>query len=34
LPGGDLELEWKAENNHVYMTGQAVEVFTGDWKES
>jgi diaminopimelate epimerase len=33
LPGGDLELEWKAENNHVYMTGPAVEVFSGEWKE-
>lgn len=30
LPGGDLELEW-AENNHVYMTGDAVEVFSGVW---
>ena len=30
LPGGDLELEW-AENNHVFMTGPATEVFTGEW---
>jgi diaminopimelate epimerase len=30
LPGGDLELEW-APDDHVYMTGPAVEVFTGDW---
>ena len=30
LPGGDLELEW-ADNDHVYMTGPAVEVFSGDW---
>jgi diaminopimelate epimerase len=30
LPGGELELEW-AENNHVYMTGEAVEVFSGEW---
>lgn len=30
LPGGVLELEWAA-NDHVYMTGPAVEVFTGDW---
>ena len=30
LPGGDLELEWN-DDNHVYMTGPAVEVFTGDW---
>lgn len=32
LPGGDLELHW-AENNHVYMTGPAVEVFTGQWPD-
>jgi diaminopimelate epimerase len=31
LPGGDLELEWSASNNHVYMTGPAVEVFQGEW---
>lgn len=30
LPGGDLELHW-AENGHVYMTGPATEVFTGEW---
>jgi len=30
LPGGDLEIEW-AEDDHVYMTGPADEVFTGDW---
>lgn len=30
LPGGELELEW-ADDDHVYMTGPAVEVFTGDW---
>jgi diaminopimelate epimerase len=30
LPGGDLELEW-ALDNHVYMTGPAREVFSGDW---
>jgi diaminopimelate epimerase len=32
LPGGDLELHWNKTDNHVYMTGEAVEVFTGDWK--
>lgn len=32
LPGGDLELHW-ADDNHVYMTGPAVEVFQGEWKE-
>jgi diaminopimelate epimerase len=30
LPGGDLELQW-AEDHHVYMTGEAVEVFCGEW---
>ncbi|SFH94184.1 diaminopimelate epimerase [Planctomicrobium piriforme] len=30
LPGGDLTLEW-AESDEVYMTGPAVEVFSGDW---
>ncbi len=31
LPGGDLELQWNQSNNHVYMTGEAVELFSGDW---
>lgn len=31
LPGGDLDLEWREEDNHVYMTGPATEIFTGDW---
>jgi diaminopimelate epimerase len=31
LPGGDLELEWSEADNHVYMSGPATEVFTGDW---
>jgi len=30
LPGGDLTLEW-AESGEVFMTGPAVEVFSGDW---
>ena len=30
LLGGDLEIEWAA-NNHVYMTGPAVEVFSGEY---
>lgn len=29
LLGGDLEVEWREENNHVYMTGEAVTVFEG-----
>jgi len=31
LPGGDLTLEWRESDNHVYMTGSATEVFTGEW---
>ena len=31
LPGGDLDLEWASADNHVYMTGPATEVYTGDW---
>lgn len=31
LPGGDLELEWSEADQHVYMTGPAVEVFSGEW---
>ncbi len=31
LPGGDLELNWCEDDNCVYMTGPAVEVFTGVW---
>ncbi len=30
LPGGELELDWD-DNDHVWMTGPAVEVFSGDW---
>ena len=30
LPGGVLELEW-AEDNHIFLTGPAVEVFSGEW---
>lgn len=33
LPGGDLFLNWREEDNHVYMTGPATEVFSGDWPE-
>jgi diaminopimelate epimerase len=31
LPGGDLEVHW-ADDNHVYLTGPAVEVFSGQWE--
>ncbi|GGG89428.1 diaminopimelate epimerase [Paenibacillus radicis (ex Gao et al. 2016)] len=29
LKGGDLLIEWNEEDNHVYMTGPAAEVFRG-----
>ena len=29
LAGGDLRVEWSENDNHVYMTGPAVEVFEG-----
>lgn len=29
LLGGDLVIEWNKRDNHIYMTGPAVEVFTG-----
>jgi diaminopimelate epimerase len=31
LLGGDLMLHWREADNRVYMTGPAVEVFTGVW---
>ncbi|QVL33340.1 diaminopimelate epimerase [Telmatocola sphagniphila] len=31
LLGGDLELHWSEKDNHVYMTGPAAEVFSGEW---
>ena len=34
LPGGDLQLEWRQTDNHVYMTGPAIETFSGQWSES
>src|SRR5713101_4613080 len=33
LPGGDLRLHWSETDNHVYMTGPAVEVFSGEWPD-
>lgn len=33
LLGGDLELHWSEADNHVYMTGPATEVFSGEWPE-
>ncbi len=34
LPGGDLNLHWCEEDNCVYMTGPAAEVFEGVWPEN
>jgi diaminopimelate epimerase len=34
LPGGDLQLQWSEPDNHVFMTGPAVEVFSGEWPEA
>ena len=34
LPGGELALSWCEEDNCVYMTGPAVEVFEGVWPEN
>lgn len=31
LLGGDLQLHWVEEEDHVYMTGPAEEVFQGEW---
>ncbi len=31
LLGGDLQLEWSEADNHVYMTGPATEIFSGEW---
>ncbi|MDR3246960.1 MAG: diaminopimelate epimerase [Prevotellaceae bacterium] len=31
LLGGDLEVEWRESDNHVYMTGDAVIVYEGVW---
>ena len=34
LPGGELDLNWCEEDNCVYMTGPAAEVFEGIWPEN
>jgi diaminopimelate epimerase len=31
LKGGDLRTEWNEKNNHIFLTGPAVEVFKGEW---
>jgi len=30
LSGGDLDIEWRVTDNHVFMTGPAEEAFTGE----
>lgn len=33
LPGGELQLRWSEQDNSVYMTGTAEEVFDGNWPD-
>lgn len=33
LLGGDLSIEWREQNNRIYMTGGAVTVFEGEWPD-
>lgn len=33
LPGGDLQMEWRESDNHIYMTGPATFDFEGDLDE-
>lgn len=33
LRGGDLKTEWREDDNNIYLTGPAVEVFRGEWQE-
>lgn len=30
MDGGELDIEWKENDNHVYMTGPATIVFDGE----
>jgi diaminopimelate epimerase len=34
LPGGDLKMEWRTSDHHVYKTGPAEEVFSGEWDDA
>lgn len=34
VPGGDLHIDWSEADHHVYMTGPAVEIFTGEWPDA
>lgn len=31
LAGGDMKVQWRRSDNHVFITGPAVEVFSGQW---
>lgn len=31
LPGGNLEVCWNAEDNHVYQSGPAAFIYDGEW---
>jgi len=31
LSGGNLQLQWSAEDNHVYQTGPAAFVYDAEW---
>jgi diaminopimelate epimerase len=33
MPGGTVRVHW-GQDNHIYMTGPAVEVFSGDWPDA
>ncbi len=33
LRGGDLKIEWREDDNNIYLTGPTVEVFRGEWPE-
>ena len=33
LPGGALTVEWREADGHIYMTGPATTVFTGELEE-
>ena len=34
VPGGDLEIDWPADDAEVRLTGPIEEVFTGEWPEA
>mgnify|MGYP003733150973 CR=1 FL=1 len=31
VKGGTIKIEWRESDNHIYLTGPAVEVFRGEW---